>query len=469
MPIATPNLTLTITPPGGGATDYTSYFAYSGSYDQAVITQNFGRQGDTATFALVDEYVTTPHITIIPVMSQIKLRDNNLGVVLFAGVVNDPQLQVTSPNRNEWTLNCTDYAYYADNSTPVFGTFNGFTSDVIVASMTAQANCGITAATIAAGGFVAPGPLLPAVHFQYQSLSAAWKFVAKLASQVTPYGWYVDENRALHFYDATSALNSGVTFTTHPTVGGSSSEGHMLVDNTNSYEWDGTSVHNRILVRGASQLIYTSIRNTAPTDHWRGDGTDSAWPLRYAFGSPGLLLINNVNTPVNTVPAGGPNSSGSQPSASWNVIQNNTGQYFLTANSAPGAGTSIQFWYSYNIPIVAQVNDLGSQATYTGPNGGVFGEYIADMSLVTTTMALARATRERQEYSFAVERVVFTTSPDFLGWVRAGYTFQYINQFVPDVQNGNTLGVNDTFLCTQNRITFGDGGYRTMQVTGVRI
>jgi hypothetical protein len=462
-------LTFTITPPGGSPTDYTQHLAYDGMFSQMTITQNFGRQGDTATFCLVDEYTTTPTITVIPVMSQVKLVDDHIGVTLFAGVINDPQLQIDGPTRNEWTLNCTDYTFYADNSTPVIGVFNNFNAQDIVVSLTNQAQCGISAATIPHGGFVAPGPSLTAVTIGYQSLSAAWKTLAQLAGQSTPYGWYVDENRALHFYNADTALDSGVTFTTHPTTGNSSTEGHVLLDSTNTYEWDGTTVHNRILVQGAAQLIFTSISQDPPTDVFRGDGVTVAWPLKFTFANVGGFKVNKRQLEINVVPAGSPNSAGSVPGAAWNIVQNNIGAYYLTANTAPSEGTLIQIWYSYNIPIVVQVNDRASQVTFNGPNGGIFGEFISDTTLTTTSMALARAQRERQEYAFPVERATFNTSEDWMGWVRAGYTFRYVNQFIPDVQNGNTIGIDDTFLCIQNRVSFDQGGYRTMQITAVRI
>lgn len=459
--VAIPNLTLTITPPGGTAVDYTRFLAWSGAFQQLTITQNFGRQGDTAQLALIEEYTTTP-IVVVPVLSQIKLVDSALGITLFAGVVNDPVLTPTSPTRNEWTLHCTDYTFYADNAL-VFGPdFNGFTADAIVLALTQQANCGITAAPVSQGGFVAPGPTLPSVAIGYQSLSAAWRKLAQLAGQVTPYGWYVDENLRLHFYDSTTALDSSVTFTTSPTMGGSTTEGHVTVDSQFGYEWDGTSVHNRILVQGGAQTV-ASPAFLAPTDTWRGDGVTMAWPLRYTFNNINRFLVNGHNTALVVVAPGG------VPTGVWNVQQNATGAYFLTTTTPPAAGTLIQFWYSYKIPIVAQANDFASQQTYSGPNGGVFAEYVSDSSLSDVSMALARAQRERTEYAFAAERTTFNTSQDWIGWLRSGQTFRYVNQFVPDSQNNYTWGLNDTFLCVQNRITFTAGGYRTMQVTGVRI
>ena len=118
---------------------------------------------------------------------------------------------------------------------------------------------------------------------------------------------------------------------------------------------------------------------------------------------------------------------------------------------------------------MAQASEPASQALYTGPNGGIFGEFVSDSTLLTSAMALARAQRERTEYAFAAERATFSTTEDWIGWVRAGYVFRYINQFVPDSQAGYAFGINDTFLAIQNTVTFGRGGYRTMVLKGVRV
>lgn len=464
--VAAPNLTLTITPPGGTAADYTSHLAWSGAASQLSISQNFGRQGDTATLPLVDEYASTPSL-YIPVFSQVKLYDNLAGVTLFAGVANDPVFTVTSPNRNEWTLNCTDYTFYADNAI-VHGVFVGQTVDQILVSLTAQANCGISAATIRNGGFVAPGPQLASFVLNYATLSDAWRKLAQLAGQLTPYGWYVDENRALHFYDATTAISSGVTFTTTPTASGAGSltEGHFDMDSQMGYEWDGKSVRNRILIQGANQTIsHGAVSSTAPTDTRRGDGARSSWPLRYTVTGSPTLKVNGIQQPVTIVGAG---SSGS---GTWQIQQNSVGGYFLTnASAAPAAGVLIQIWYDYQVPVTARANDYPSQRTYTGPNGGVFSEFISDTSLITPPMALARAMRERQEYAVAPERLTFQTTAEFLGWVRAGQTCTVVNQFIPDSENGGAPGITDTFIVIANSVSFiSQGGYRQAQITAVRL
>lgn len=460
--VAPPNLTLTITPPGGSPSDYTRYLTYAGANQECTITQNFGRQGDTALLVLVDEYASVPNV-IIKVMSQIKLVDNTASVTLFAGVVTDPVLTVTGPNRNEWNLNCTDYTIYADNAIER-AVRNGETLDQVVIDLTNAAGCGITAAKVAAGGYVAPGPVLPSFVLNYSTLSGAWRTLAALGSQVTPYGWYVDENLKLHFYDQTTALASGVTFTTTPTTSGSLTEGHFLEDTQFGYEWDGTSIRNKILVQGATQTIpYGSYITSPPTDTWQANGVDRSWPLRYTVTGSPVLLVGGASVSVTVVSGSG------QATGAWVVEQNAVGAWFLIAASAPAAGTLLQIWYDYQVPIVAQAQDAASQATYTGPNGGVFAEFISDTSLTTMPMALARAMQDRTEYAFAAERATFDTSPDWIGWVRAGWTFTLNNRYIPDSQRGYALGVNDTFICVANRITFTEGGYRTCQITSVRL
>ncbi len=464
--VASPDLTLTLTPPGGSPAQYQYLLAYEGCDQSFTITQNFGRQGDTASFPLADDYTASPgspNLPYVEPMTQVSLYDGNCGKILFAGVCHDPVMTVISPLRSDWTLKCTDYTFYADNAI-VHGVYNGLTVDQVVIDLVNQANCGITAARRADGGFVADGPAMANLVLNYQSLSSAWRKLAVLAGASTPYGWYVDENRALHFYDASTALNSGVTFTTTPTTGGSTTQGHMLLDSTNAYEWDGTSIHNRILVQGATQTIPQPETGT-PTDTWLADGVMQGWPLRYTVSGTPVLRVGGVSTPVTVVTPGT-----AFPPSGWSLQQNAVGGFFLWKHApAPPAGTVVKVWYSYRVPVVAQATDHASVAEYAGPNGGIFAEFISDTTLTTAPMALQRAQQERQEYSRAAERATFNTSEDFLGWVRAGQVFQYVNRYVPDSQNSWAAGISDTFLATANTITFGQGGYRQMQLTGVRI
>jgi hypothetical protein len=460
--VARPSLTLTITPPGGSPATYQQYLAYEGTDQQMAITQNFGRQGDTATLVLADEYTSSPNVKVPP-LSRLALFDNVCSQTLFAGVVTAPEQTVISPTRNDWVLSCTDNTFYADSAI-VHGVWYGFTVDQIIIAVTRQANCGISAVAVRDGGHVAPAPQLASFVLNYCTLSDAWRKLATLAGQVTPYGWYVDENLSLHFFDATSAISSGVTVTTTISAGsgGSTTEAHVLLDNTNGYTWDGTSVRNRILVQGATQTITANLKG-APTDTWRADGTQQAWPLRGTLSGSPTLKVGGVAVSV-TVVTGGGTATGP-----WVAETNAIGQWFLVASAPPAAGVVLHFWYNYQVPLVAQASDPQSQATYTGPNNGIFSEFISDTSLTTASMASARAMQSRAEYAFAAERITFTTGEEFMGWVRAGQTFTYVNQFFLDSQRSYAPGINDTFIAIGNQVAFTKGGYRQLQVTAVRL
>lgn len=463
--VAAPHLTLTVTPPGGAPTDYTTHLAWAGTQQTMTITQNFGRQGDTSLLPLVEDYAAlgTPSIAFLA-ESQVSLYDNTAATNLFAGVANSAtQSIIVNKTLNEWDLACVDYTVYADNR-PVHGIFYGWTVDQIVISLVQQADCGITAASVADGGYVEPGPQLASYVLNFNPLSTAWRQLANLAGSTTPWGWYVDENLELHFFPGTEALSSGVTFTTAPTVAGSLTEGHILLDSQNANQQDGTMLSNRILVQGANQTIsYGSTSNT-PTDTWLADGTQTAWPLRYTVTGTPILHIGGVSTTVVVA------DKGSTASGPWVIEQNSIGQYFLVAASAPSTGTEIQAWYDYLVPVVAQASDQASIDRYTGPNGGIFGQYVSDSSLTTVPMALARAQQLRTEYAFVVQRLSFNTSPDWIGWIRAGWSCVVADPeaLLYDPQ-ADAYGFTDTFVIVANTVTFGDGGYRSMQITSVRI
>lgn len=463
--VAAPHLTLTVTPPGGAPTDYTTHLAWAGAQQSPSITQNFGRQGDTAVLPLVEDYAAagTPTLAILA-ESQASLYDNTAETSLFAGVANSvTQTVIVNKTLNEWDLACVDYTVYADNK-PVHGIFYGWTVDAIVVSLVQQADCGITAATVADGGYVEPGPQLASYVLNFNPLSTAWRQLANLAGSTAPWGWYVDENLELHFFPGTEAPPSGVTFTTSPTVPGSLTEGHIVLDGQNPYQQDGTLLSNRILVQGANQTISYGSTSKAPTDTWLADGTQSAWPLRYTVTGAPVLHIGGLSTTVAVA------DKGATATGPWVVEQNSVGSYFLVASTVPAAGTQIQIWYDYLVPVVAQASDQASIDRYAGPNGGIFGQFVSDSSLTTVPMALARAQQLRTEYAFVVERFSFNTSPDWIGWVRAGWSCVVADTagLLYDPQN-SVWGLTDTFVIVANAVTFGDGGYRSMQLTTVRI
>ena len=485
MAIPYPALQFQVTPPGTDVpVDLTQYLTYSGAQQSMTITQNFGRQGDTAVFPLVVEHPAGSLPWHILPMSLVKLHDPIAGQTLFGGVVTNPAYAPQGPALMEIDLNCVDYTFYADHALTRWPSSSVQASDRLVVAVTQAANngagCGISAARIADGGFIAPGPDLPEWTTGYATLSSVWRTLASQMGQVIPYGWYVDDSRNLHFYNQDTALHSGVTFTTRPVTGGSITEGHILDDSQFLYEHDATALSNQVLVQGASQRITYSLSGP-PTDRWPTDGISTSWPLRYtvsASSSAATLAAAEKSTASSSQPVvlyvGGVYAkvtvlgSGQVPGPGWSIISNSSGGWFLVSSTPPGAGSDIEVWYTYEVPVIAQATDRASVNRYRGPNSGVFAKFISDSSLTSVPMALARGQVDRLEYAFEVEKVTFNTSPEFMGWVRAGYVFTLDCQIVPDSQRGYAMGVNDTFLCVANTVTFSDGGYRTCQITAVR-
>lgn len=425
------------------------------------ISQNWSRQGDTATFTLVDEHEgrSVLSFTVGP-LSTVLLADAGAGQTLFSGVVPKPLVAFAGPNLAQWQLDCVDWTMLSD-LTLVAGDYTGLTASELAIAVTQQANCGIAAASTASGGFVAPGPQIPRVQFNYLSLTQAWTKISKLASLQATYGWYVDENRQLHFDMATAAPSSGLTF----------SDDIAAVDNVTTvgydndsltYEWDATSIRNTITVRGADY-------NSTETDLFVGNGNQVSFPLTFRPDANNIgqatLLVGGV---AKTVSA----QTGSSANTDWTIVGNAANQWFLTANTDPAPATSvlIDFTYPYLQPVLSRTSDATSVARFKAlPNGGVFAYYVADTALGTLLSAQQRGQREVSTYSQPTERVSLTTTEVFQGHLRAGQLITFANGMVPDSQNSDTPGLSDTFLVVQNNISGVAGRFRTYQITAARI
>ena len=474
--ISQPNISCYITPPNGVATDYAKYIDYNGSLS---ITQNFGRQGDTASIVLIDpnySYGVPPNVTVTPsfiisAYSLIKIVDNSLGETLFAGYVSSPAFTIESPTQAKWTLSCVDYSGYANASICQY-TFEGVSMGTAIVDLVAKANCGIKAALVSNGGYIQPGPIIPRTVIHYTNLTQGLQRISKMASSSSAYGWYVDENLNLHFYDQNQADHSGVTVTDMPSAASgyplSTTEAHIVQDGSLSYEFDGTTLFNRALVVGAKRTIPANTK-LAPTNSWVANGSGAGWQLSYVpygNGSP-KLTVNGVTTTV------GIYDGSAKLTTQYGIYQNSNGTWTLKANppygSVPASGTLIKIWYEYQLTVTAQVDLKQSQKAIGGPNHGVFATVVNQPSLQTTTAAYQRGTRELAEYGHPQERISFSTSPEFVGIIRAGQTFKLKSTFLLDSQTNFTPGLNATFMVTQQTINFGQGGFRTCQIQAVRV
>lgn len=442
-----------------GGIDVTPYVVQDGWS----IAQNWSRQGDTASFTLVDEHPVRSQLSFtVGTLATVTLTDLGLGQTLFSGVVPKPQFKIDGPNLATWQLDCVDWAYLSDRVL-VSGDYSNYSADALAILITGQANCGIAAASTASGGYVSPGPPIPRVQFNNDTLTAAWTKISKLASLTGTYGWYVDENRNLHFYPVTSAPSSGWTFTDNISqVAANPTTYAPYLNDTLAYEWDATSIRNTVVVRGANY-------SQQQTDLFVGNGSQASFPLTFVPDS------NNISQATLTVGGASKTVSaetGSNATTAWSIVKNAAGQWFLQPNTdpTPASSTVISFTYPFLQPVVSQTSDPTSVARFKAlPNGGVFAYYIADSSLPTLYAAQQRGQREVATYSQPTERIQLDVPQTFTGHFRAGQTITVANGVIPDSQNNMVAGINAKFLVLQCRINGDQGLYRTYQVTAARI
>jgi hypothetical protein len=424
------------------------------------IAQNWSRQGDTASFLLTDEHAVRNVLSfVVGPLATVVFTDVGLGQTLFSGVVPKPQVKFPSPNLAEWNLDCVDWTYLADRAL-VVGDYTGQTADQLAIALTAQANCGITAATPANGGFVFPGQQIPRVQFNFETLTQAWTKISKLASITSTYGWYVDENRALHFYPIANAVSSGQTLTDDITKHSVAGFANYETDSF-AYEWDATSIRNTITVRGADY-------SQQQTDLFVGNGSQVSFPLTFV---PDANNIAQATLAVGGVTKTVAAQSGGSATTQWVIVGNAANQWFLQANTdtAPADLVIVQFVYPFLQPVLSRVASGVSVAKFkTLPNGGAFAYYIADSNLPTLLAAQKRGQREVATYAQPTERVQMSVTRDFAGHFRAGQLVTVVNGMVPDSDNANLPGINDQFLVLQNRVQGAAGLLRSYQITAVR-
>lgn len=422
--------------------------------DQWSLSQEWGRQGDTGMIGLVDEVGANglPNFYVRP-MATVELRDLNLGVLMFGGVVSQPKRVQESPTQFSWTLSCQSPAIYLQ-SRIITSEYENWTADAIVRDMLAQANCGIT------GNHISPGPVIAEFKGLNHTVAQALQKLCHLASTTSTYGWWVDGNSDLHFASTTQAdaQPSGVVLTDRVSAAATAVNGFYQTGSQTYYQWDATSLKTRILVQGGD------ITRTF-TEQFVGDGTTRAFRLSYPYksGSGPVVLVNGTALPV---------SDQSGATTPWILTQGAPGVWSVSVQpgGAPAAsGAIVTVTYEYVMPVVAQAQSNAGVAAVLGPNQGLFDSLVTDSTLTGLDSAQARALRELNEYALPQERVVLATTEDWPGWLTVGQSFEFQNALLPDSQNGWAAGMDDIFLVVQMRSQGVGGGYRVNTLTAVRI
>ena len=456
-------LKLEVRPPTGVWTDVTNYLIQDTWY----IQEEYGRQGSTAYFELYDEFLqTAPHETnltlLVKPLGEIKLTDTTLGQILFAGLMSDPQLDLTKvPMAATYQINCRDYTMYAD-SRLVTKSYLNESAGAILTDVINNSSTGLTP-----DPNMPAGPNVTAVQFDYQSISDAADQLSQLASWQSDYAFYVDYDMTVYWgneaYEIERVQRGVYTpITISDAVVSAMNTLLAYVDKgagLTYYEWDGSTIRTKAVVRGGS-------KSQSWTDTWAGDGHTTQWPLTFDVDQSGTMSVT-VNGVVQTIEV---TTDPTHPNQQFMLYQAANGQWSLLVGtgSTPGSGQPIVLTYTAQVPIIGLAQSPTDETQYDGPNGGVFEVYIVDNTLKDSASCHFRALSEIQQFGEAQERVTVALVESFPGHIRAGRAFVLQTNYVPDARNNWNVGFSDYFIATSVRIAGMQAGRRQYTITGVR-
>ena len=232
--------------------------------ENKVIIQDKSESRSNAKIQIFDEKAGGSFFSFEPFQS-VEITDTN-GDTAFSGVILKPVARLLSPTTRIWDLACTDNHYYVDKRI-IARAYENQTAGAIVRDLITNVFSaeGITAGTIH------DLTLVDKMVFNYVNGDRALRMLSEYTNAV----WYVDENRALHFYERTS---NDAPFTIR--------DGDVLTNPMPYFDKANFKYRN-------SQFI-TNIKNVTDTqqEFFIGDGTRQTFTVGYPFNELPTVELN---------------------------------------------------------------------------------------------------------------------------------------------------------------------------------
>lgn len=195
----------------------------------------------------------------------VEITDTN-GDTAFKGVIIKPVATLISPTKRMWKIQCADNHFFVDKRIIARAYENQLAGDIVrdlISNVFSQE--GITAGTID------DLSLVPRMVFNYVNGDRAMRTLSEYTNAV----WYVDENKALHFYERTS---NDAPFVVR--------ESDVLTNPAPYFDLANFKYRN-------SQFI-TNIKNVTDTqeEFFIGDGTRQTFSVGYPFAEAPTVEIN---------------------------------------------------------------------------------------------------------------------------------------------------------------------------------
>lgn len=356
------------------------------SFPSLSATQNLTNEVDTATFALTGtadallkedgSFLLQENGSHILIVAPPAFDDNIVisdgATVIFAGKIAKVDQRFEYPREAAYIVSCVDHTFQMDRKLAA-RTYTNTTVQAIIADLVTSYAPGFTYANTSST-FV-----IPKIVFNQVPLSQCFRRLA----DIVRYDWYVDENKDVHFFPAST---NTAPYSLTDTAGN-----HVYKSLTRSL--DGSQVINRVRVRGG-EYDGASFTDTITVS---GSATKS-FNLPYKMSSLQIDLDTGTGFVAQTVGIDFIDTF-----TDFQVLYDFQGQSFHF-NAALAAGNKVRFTGVVKTPVVAAMEDSTSIAQY-----GPIEKFVRDASIKSNTVARKRAAAELMTYTDGVIDARFTT------------------------------------------------------------
>ena len=372
-----------------GGVDRTNLINFSTFRREDILTS----QVDTCKF----KYLKYSGMTWQPAREDtVLIEDTDAGTVLFGGRIIDVNIVLLKDGDLEYTCICKDYTTDLD-------------SDLIAQSYTSQTIQQIID-DIKPAGFtstnVSGAITVDKITFNYQQVSECLKDLAELVN----YDWYVDHAKDIHFFaKSEKSAPFVVTDTSANVIGGT-----LQINMSNS------QLKNLVFVRGGNYVGNSRVES------YDADGEQKTFPLGNKYSEKPTATKDTGGGPVALA-------------IGIDFLQDFTdgpfdclwdfNQKYLRFDVAPNAGDIIAITGTPLVPLIVQIDDAASIATY-----GKKESKIEDRNLTNADTARERGAAELEAYKDGITEGKFLTYTDGL---RSGQTIRV---------NSTIFNVDELFL-----------------------
>jgi hypothetical protein len=372
----------------GSPTDITNIVDWNSVDVISVITKERG----TFTFQIL----STHWATALPSFGDVITIADSSGVI-FGGTVTEVEKTVRKQQGGvllQAQITVTDYGFLLDSKLVKTSYSQMDPADILADLVNTYGPGGFDVTSyVQRGGF-----LVSSISFNYELLSQC---IQSLAQQIS-WDWYVDSNKAVHFFFAATEDGSS-EYDPAP----------ITIDDTGAGLWWGsldidvsiTNMQNAIYVIGgttAQQFVDSPVAGAnppeySPKDVYLTDGVRFIFPLQYRYDySTMSVFLNGVGNSIGIDLQNNP--------ADYQVMYNTAGP-FLIFPSPPTAGQTLKVEGVAQVPIVAFKRNDTSVADY-----GTREAAITDSQITTVQEAQAVADANILLYGHPVYDVKFTTT-----------------------------------------------------------